>query len=81
MIGAAWGLYIALYFQDGRVDNLQSEFNSKEVCLQFAKDQWRYFYEDRYTGTIKIATICSNKKNRHEFLNVVCDKSGNCTYS
>jgi len=74
-----WILISTLIMSDGsRYVITDYEFVRKQYCLMGAKNQWNDYWKSEYPQKALLSTICSDKKNGYNFVNVVCNQQGGC---
>ena len=74
-----WILISTLIMSDGsRYVITDYTYVRKQYCLMAAKTQWGDYYKSDYSTKAILSTICHEKKDIYNFVNVVCQKNGAC---
>ena len=78
MVNAGWLLVLSFQFSDGHIENLQQTYAVKEYCIQYAKKGYSEYYSSGMDKSSTLKALCRNHANWYEFVNIQCDKAGNC---
>ena len=74
-----WILLSTLLMNDGsRYVITDYTYVRKQYCLMAAKTQWANYWESEYPTKALLSTICTDKSNHYNFVNVVCNSKGVC---
>ena len=74
-----WILISTLLMSDGSNYIITDyQYVRKQYCLMGAKNEWVNYYNSQYYGKAILTSICHEKKNPYNFVQVVCDRNGGC---
>ena len=74
-----WILGVTLIMNNERSHN-EYYFVRKEYCIQHAHNTWSQYYSNGYASKAVLQTICNEKKDYRNFINIYCKQNGWCNF-